>query len=224
MLYTEFHIGANPSYSVSDSRQTLSITSIFWDLGGVLLTNAWDHTERDQALAQFNIDPAEFNPRHQELVEGFEDGKVSLDDYLEHTIFYQPRTFSREELKQHIFSLSKSFPDRIQLVRDIVKSGKYLMGTINNESRELDIYRIETFGLRSIFSVFVSSCFVGMRKPDEAIYRCTLELTQKSPEECCFIDDRKENLVVPAKLGMRVIQAQTTQQMKDDLQKIGVAF
>lgn len=202
----------------------MAITTIFWDLGGVLLTNAWDHTERDHALAQFKIDPAEFNPRHQELVEGFESGTVSLDQYLDHTVFYRPRAFSREELKQHIFSLSKGFPDRIQLAQQIVKSGKYFMGTINNESRELDIYRIETFGLRSIFSVFVSSCFVGLRKPDEAIYRCALELTQKSPEECCFIDDRKENLAPVAKLGMKVIQAQTTQQMKDDFQKIGIVF
>ncbi len=202
----------------------MAITTIFWDLGGVLLTNAWDHTERDQALVQFKIDAAEFNSRHQVLVEGFESGEVSLDQYLDHTVFYQPQSFSREELKQHIFSLSKSFPDRIQLAQEIAKSGKYFMGTINNESRELDIYRIETFRLRAIFSLFVSSCFVGLRKPEEAIYRCALELTQKSPEECCFIDDRKENLAAPAKLGMKVIQAQTTQQMKDDLLKIGINF
>lgn len=202
----------------------MAITSIFWDLGGVLLTNAWDHAERDQALAKFKIDPAGFNPRHQELVESFEKGKVSLDEYLDHTIFYQSNPFSREELKQYIFSLSKSFPDRIQLAQDIAKSGKYFMGTINNESRELDIYRIEAFSLRSIFSVFVSSCFVGLRKPGEDIFRCALDLTQKSPQECCFIDDRKENLAAPAKLGMKVIQAQTTEQMKDDLKKIGIDF
>ena len=201
----------------------MSITSIFWDLGGVLLTNAWDHTEREQVLAQYKIDPLEFKARHEKVVAEFECGQITLDEYLDHTVFSSSRTFSREEFKRSMFSLSKLLPERLQVAQGLAQSGRYFMGTINNESRELDIYRIHTFGLRELFRIFVSSCFVGLRKPDESIYRCALELTQKSPEECCFIDDRKENLEAPAKLGMKVIQAQTTQQLKDELKKIGIS-
>jgi putative hydrolase of the HAD superfamily len=200
------------------------IASIFFDVGGVLLTNAWDHAERAQALARFKVDLKEFQPLHQDVVEKFECGEITLDQYLERTIFFRPRAFSPEQFKSCMFSLSQELAGRLELVKGLAKSGKVFMGTINNESRELNAYRIQTFGLRQLFSVFVSSCYVGLRKPNESIYRCALDLTQRVPEECCFIDDREENLVPAAKLGMRVIQARSTEQIKKDLSGMGVTW
>jgi putative hydrolase of the HAD superfamily len=200
------------------------IASIFFDVGGVLLTNAWDHAERAQALARFKVDLKEFQPLHQDVVEKFECGEITLDQYLERTIFFRPRTFSPEQFKSCMFSLSQALAGRLELAMSLAKSGKVFMGTINNESRELNAYRIQTFGLRQLFSVFVSSCYVVLRKPNESIYRCALEVTQKVPEECCFIDDREENLVPAAKLGMRVIQARSTEQIKKDLAGMGVTW
>jgi putative hydrolase of the HAD superfamily len=200
------------------------IASIFFDVGGVLLTNAWDHAERAQALARFKVDLKEFQPLHQDVVEKFECGEITLDQYLERTIFFRPRTFSPEQFKSCMFSLSQALAGRLELAKGLAKSGKLFMGTINNESRELNAYRIHTFGLRQLFSVFVSSCYVGLRKPNESIYRCALELTQRVPKECCFIDDREENLVPAAKLGMRVIQARSTEQIKKDLAGMGVTW
>jgi putative hydrolase of the HAD superfamily len=107
------------------------------------------------------------------------------------------------------------------LARELAKSGKYFMSTINNESLELNLYRIQSFGLRDIFSLFVSSCFVGLRKPEEGIYRLALELTQKPAEECCFLDDRPLNLETAACLGMRTIQVQNAAQVKAELGKLG---
>jgi putative hydrolase of the HAD superfamily len=123
-----------------------------------------------------------------------------------------------------MLSLSKPKPDSLQLGRELSRSGKYLMSTINNESKELNLYRIQTFGLREIFSLFVSSCFVGLRKPEEGIYRLALEITQRPPEECCFIDDRQLNLDSASRLGMQVIQMKTADQLRADLQKLGVAL
>jgi putative hydrolase of the HAD superfamily len=200
------------------------IASIFFDVGGVLLTNAWDHAERAQALARFKVDLKEFQPLHQDVVEKFECGEITLDQYLERTIFFRPRTFSPEQFKSCMFSLSQALAGRLELAMSLAKSGKVFVGTINNESRELNAYRIQTFGLRQLFSVFVSSCYVGLRKPNESIYRCALELTQRVPKECCFIDDREENLVPAAKLGMRVIQARSTEQIKKDLAGMGVTW
>jgi putative hydrolase of the HAD superfamily len=200
------------------------IASIFFDVGGVLLTNAWDHAERAQALARFKVDLKEFQPLHQDVVEKFECGEITLDQYLERTIFFRPRTFSPEQFKSCMFSLSQALAGRLELAMSLAKSGKVFVGTINNESRELNAYRIQTFGLRQLFSVFVSSCYVGLRKPNESIYRCALDLTQRVPEECCFIDDREENLVPAAKLGMRVIQARSTEQIKKDLAGMGVTW
>ena len=198
------------------------IHAIFWDVGGVLLTNAWDHNERAQALQHFHLDQEEFQARHEMVVSSFERGKISLDEYLDRTIFYTARPFTREQFRDFMFSLSRPVTDVLAFARALADSGKYFMGTINNESRELNDYRIQKFGLREIFRVFVSSCFVGLRKPESGIYRLAIEITQINPEQCCFIDDRSLNLECAAKLGMHTIQMQTPDQLRKDLENLGV--
>jgi putative hydrolase of the HAD superfamily len=199
-----------------------TIHAIFWDVGGVLLSNAWDHTERAAALEHFHLDDKEFHARHETVVSPFERGEISLDEYLDRTVFYCDRPFTRDEFRDYMFSLSQPKPEVLGFARALADSGKYFMGTINNESRELNLYRIEKFGLRGIFELFVSSCFVGLRKPEMGIYRLAIETTQINPEECCFIDDRAANLECAAKLGMRTIQMQTLEQLRGELGKIGV--
>jgi len=200
----------------------LRISAIFWDVGGVLLTNGWDRAQREKALEQFHLDREEFNDRHEMLVSSFERGKISLDEYLDRTIFYRSRPFTRDEFRQFMFALSQPKSDELALAQELSRSGKYLMSTINNESREMNLYRIEKFGLREIFDIFISSCFVGLRKPERDIYRLALEITQKVPAQCCFIDDRDLNLESAEKLGMQTIRMQTTEQLRQELRKLGV--
>jgi putative hydrolase of the HAD superfamily len=198
------------------------IRAIFWDVGGVLLSNAWDHTERSLALQHFHLDEEEFRDRHDAVVAAFERGEISLDEYLDRTVFYRTRSFTRAEFREYMFSLSRPMPEVLAFARGLATGGKYFMGTLNNESRELNLHRIEKFGLREIFRVFVSSCFVGLRKPESGIYRLAIEITQFDPEECCFIDDRAGNLESPAKMGMRTIQMQTVEQLRGELGRVGV--
>jgi putative hydrolase of the HAD superfamily len=122
------------------------ISALFWDVGGVLLSNAWDHEQRQQTLKQFGLndeDEAEFESRHEMLVSSFERGKISLQDYLERTIFYRPRPFTIEAFTQHMLSLSQPYPDTLRLAKELARSGKYLMSTLNNESKELNLFRIQ---------------------------------------------------------------------------------
>ncbi|MGA8270318.1 MAG: HAD family phosphatase [Candidatus Sulfotelmatobacter sp.] len=199
-----------------------AIRAIFWDVGGVLLTNAWDHTERAAALEHFRLNQKEFDARHEPLVSAFERGEISLDEYLDRAVFYCDRPFTRDEFRDYMYSLSQPMQEVLAFARALAESGKYFMGTINNESRELNLYRIEKYGLREIFRLFVSSCFVGLRKPESGIYRLAVEITQINPEECCFIDDRALNLECAAKLGMRTIQMQAIAQLREELGKLGV--
>jgi putative hydrolase of the HAD superfamily len=199
-----------------------SIRALFWDVGGVLATNAWDRTERGKALDHFHLDPIEFHDRHEMLVSSFERGKITLDDYLDRTVFYRERPFSKDEFKAYMFALSQPFADVLEFAQALAGSGKYFMGTINNESRELNLYRIEKFGMRHMFEVFVSSCFVGFRKPEVDIYRLALEITQIPAQESCFIDDRPLNLDTAAKLGMQTVQMQSLAQLRADLEKLGI--
>jgi putative hydrolase of the HAD superfamily len=198
------------------------VATLFWDVGGVLLTNAWDHDERALAFERFHLDKTDFETRHQAVVVEFEQGKVSLDEYLGQTVFHQPRAFTREDFKAYMLSLSKPKPEVLELAHAL--ANRYLMATINNESRELNEYRIRQCGLLQIFDLFVSSCYVGLRKPDEKIYRLALDLIQKSPEECCFIDDRPANIEAAAKVGMRTVLMRGLGPLKEGLQKLGVAM
>jgi len=199
-----------------------SIRAIFWDVGGVLLTNAWDRNERTKALDHFHVDPEEFHDRHELVVSSFERGKITLNEYLARTVFYEPRSFTVDTFCDYMFSLTQPFPEVLEFAQSLTDSGKYLMGTINNESRELNNFRIEKFGLRKIFRVFISSCFVGLRKPERDIYRVALEITQFPADQCCFIDDRSLNLECAAQLGMHTIHMQSLEQLRANLAKLGV--
>lgn len=199
-----------------------TIRALFWDVGGVLLTNAWDHTQRSQALKHFQLEEEEFRDRHEMVVSSFERGKITLDEYLDRTVFYRPRPFTRETFRDYMYSLSRPLPGMLEFAHSLADSGNCFMATINNESRELNYYRMETFKLRKAFRIFVSSCFVGLRKPEAGIYQLALEITQIPAEECCFIDDRALNLECAAKLGMHTIEMDSLQQLRADLEKLGV--
>jgi putative hydrolase of the HAD superfamily len=198
------------------------ISALFFDVGGVLLSNAWDRAQRMSALEHFQLDEIEFDDRHEMLASSFERGKISLNEYMDRTVFYRPRPFTRNAFRDYLFSLSQPNREVLDLARQLAESGRYLMSTINNESTELNLYRIEQFGLRALFTLFVSSCFVGLRKPEEGIYRLALEITQKLPEQCCFIDDRALNLESAQRLGMQVIRMEDVAQLRAELEKLGV--
>jgi putative hydrolase of the HAD superfamily len=199
-----------------------TIRALFWDVGGVLLTNAWDHTQRSQALKHFHLEEEEFRDRHEMVVSSFERGKITLDEYLDRTVFYRPRPFTRDAFRDYMYSLSQPIPGMLEFAQSLSGSGNYFMATINNESRELNYQRMEKFGLRKTFRLFVSSCFVGLRKPEAGIYQLALEITQIPAKECCFIDDRALNLECAAKLGMYTLEMDTLQQLRADLDKLGV--
>ena len=199
-----------------------AIRAIFWDVGGVLLTNAWDRTQRTAALEHFHLDEEEFHDRHEMVVSSFERGKITLDEYLDRTVFYRMRPFTREAFRDYMYALSQPLPGVLGFAQALTDSSKYFMGTINNESRELNYYRIEKYGLRKIFRLFISSCFVGFRKPERDIYRLALETTQIPADQCCFIDDRELNLECAVKLGMQTIQMQQLDQLRRDLAKLSV--
>jgi putative hydrolase of the HAD superfamily len=200
----------------------MPVTTIFFDIGGVLLTDGWGHTSRRAAAEQFGLDWEEYAERHEKVAHAIETNRLSLDEYLRRTIFYRPRSFSRDEFRKYIFAQSHPHLETIEIARHLAASQKYFMGTINNESRELNNFRIEKFGLRKIFGLFVSSCYVGLRKPERDIYRLALEITQFPADKCCFIDDRALNLECAAQLGMHTIQMQSLDQLKTDLKKLDV--
>ena len=198
------------------------ITTLFWDVGGVLLTNGWDREARRRAAEQFHLDWEEFEDRHDLVVADFEKGLLTLDEYLRRTVFYRSRAFSQDDFKTSIFTQSQPLPEVLALVERLASSGKYLMATLNNESLELNLYRIEQFRLRDYFVAFFSSCFLGVKKPERGIYRLASQITQRALEECLFIDDRALNLECAQLLGMRTVHYQNPAQLRRELQEHGI--
>jgi putative hydrolase of the HAD superfamily len=199
------------------------IDTLFWDIGGVLLTNGWDRHARRRAATQFNLDWEEFQDRHDLAFPGFDAGHTSLDEYLDRTLFYRHRPFTREEFSAFMYAQSQEYPDSRAILHSLARSGKYFIGAINNEPLELNQYRIETFRLRQDFQVFFSSCYLHSRKPEELIFKVALAVTQRPASQCLFIDDRPLNLENPRRLGMHAIHFQNAEQLRSELQSFGVA-
>ncbi len=201
-----------------------NVTALFWDVGGVILSNGWDRAARAAAAKKFGLDWEDFQDRHELVSPAFETGHITLDTYLQRTVFYRKRTFTPAEFTDFIFSQSNEFPESRAVLAGVAATGKYLLATINNEPLELNERRILQFNLRREFKAFFSSCYLGVRKPDEGIYKLALEVTQRSPEECVFIDDRELNLECARQLRMRTIHFQNAAQLRQDLAANGVTF
>lgn len=198
------------------------ITTLFWDIGGVILTNGWDHDSRMEAAQTFGLDWEEFRERHDLSFPAFDAGQISLNQYLDRTIFYRPRPFTCEEFTAFMFAQSKEYPETRAILSALARSGKYFIAAINNEPLELNQYRIEAFRLRDDFQAFFTSCYLNARKPEETIYRIALEVSQREPAKCVFIDDRSLNLENPRRLGMNVVHYQSAPQLASDLKSFGV--
>ena len=199
------------------------ISTIFFDIGGVILTNGWDRDARREAAQAFQLDWEDFQDRHDLSFPAFDAGQITLNQYLDRTLFYRTRSFTREEFTAFMFAQSREFPETRAILSALARSGKYLIGAINNEPLELNQYRIEAFQLRHDFQLFFSSCYLNARKPEEAIYRIALQVTQRAPESCVFIDDRALNLENPRRLGMNVVHHQNAPQLRQELQTLGIA-
>jgi putative hydrolase of the HAD superfamily len=179
--------------------------ALFLDIGGVLLTNGWDRALRKKIADFFQIDYAEMDSRHQFIFDTFEIGKMSFDEYLGHVIFYLPRSFSLEEIKQYIFNVAHAYDEMIALIKEIKHQYGLKVGVVSNEGKELAIDRIHRFGLDSFIDFFIISSFVHLRKPDCDIYRLALDIAQVSASQVVYIEDRQLLVTVAQGLGISSI-------------------
>jgi putative hydrolase of the HAD superfamily len=201
----------------------MTFTHLFFDIGGVLGTNAWDHEQRRLAVRKFALEEASFDERHEEAVGTWESGGMSLEEYLRCTVFYRPRAFTPDEFTAFMRGLSAPFPESIALVRALARSGRWRLATLNNESAELNEFRLRHFQLTDVFGAFFSSCWLGALKPARRIYELALALSQADPAASLFIDDRERNLDTARALGMTALQYTDAERLRADLAALGVA-
>ncbi|MBG6234294.1 putative hydrolase of the HAD superfamily [Pedobacter sp. CAN_A7] len=195
------------------------IKVLFFDVGGVLLNNGWGHQSRKLAAEQFGLHYEEMEVLHNFIFNVYEIGKITLDDYLDTVVFNHPRTFTRQEFKDFIFSQSVALPDFLPWLKEWKRTCGFRVISINNEGREINNYRIQNFGLHDCFDAFISSCEVGMRKPDPGIFSLAMGIAQVTPEECIYFDDRQMIIQTAQQLGIRSYHHQdflTTKQILEE--------
>jgi len=201
----------------------MDIRAIYWDVGGVLLTNGWDHEERRRVLAQFHVPVDEYESRHPEANDLWEKGELTDEAFLERTVFFKPRDFAPEQFLAAIRAESQWLPDGARSVlADLKSDGRFWLAALNNESGPLNRYRMETFGLDKYFDAFFCSAYLGMRKPDPRMFRAGVQMLNMRPEHCVFIDDRESNCKAAADVGLHAIPYRGEAALREALGALGV--
>jgi len=183
-------------------QHSAKITTLFLDIGGVLLSNGWDRAARKEAAKVFDLDIIELEERHHLTFDTYEEGKLTLDEYLTRIVFYEHRDFTRNDFKEFMYSRTTPYPEMIDLICKLKEHYKLKIAIVNNEGRELNEYRIRTFGIDKFVDFFISSCFVHFRKPDADIWRIALDIALVRPQEVLYIEDRAMFIHVAEGLGI----------------------
>ena len=186
-------------------KKAPAITCVFLDIGGVLLTNGWDHHARKRAATTFKLELAEIEDRHHLTFEPYEEGKLTLEEYLGRVVFYQKRPFSRAQFRRFMFAQSKPYPEMIELVAQLKVRHGLKIAVVSNEARELNAYRIRKFKLDEFVDFFISSCFVHARKPDADIFRLALDIAQVPARQVVYIENTPMFVQIAEGLGIRSI-------------------
>ncbi|MGD0351761.1 MAG: HAD family phosphatase [Verrucomicrobiota bacterium] len=186
-------------------KRSAPITALFLDIGGVLLTDGWDHHARKRATTTFKLELADMEDRHHLTFDTYEEGKLTLEEYLGRVVFYQKRPFTRAQFRRFMFAQSKPYPQMIELVRKLKAKYGLKIVVVSNEGRELNSHRIRKFKLNGFVDVFISSCFVHLRKPDADIFRLALDIAQAPARQAVYIENTPMFVQIAEGLGIRSI-------------------
>lgn len=204
--------------------ESTNITHLFLDIGGVLLTNGWDRHMRREASEKFDLDYDEVNERHHLTFDTYEEGELTLEEYLNRVVFYEDRSFTKEDFRAFMYAQSQPKQDMIDCVKDLKASYDLKVAAISNEGRELTVYRIKKFQLGVFVDFFISSCFVHFRKPDVRLYQLALDCAQVSPDHGIYIDDRAMFVDVAVGLGLHGIHHTDCASTRAALQTYGLTL
>jgi putative hydrolase of the HAD superfamily len=199
-----------------------SVTTLFVDIGGVLLTGGWSHEFRRLAVKEFNLDSEEIEIRHSMTFETFEIGKLTIDEYLYLVVFYQQRPFTRAQFQEFMFARSESDPKMISLIRQLKAKYGLKIIVVSNESRELNAHRIQKFRLNEFVDSFISSCYVGLRKPDADIFRLALDVAQVTAEQVLYIENTQMFVQIAEVMGIRGIWHTDYKSTREKLASFGL--
>ncbi len=202
-----------------------TIKTIFWDLGGVILTNGWDLHQRTHVLASLGVDLPAYEAVHDRVNYYWERGLINAHDFFEQTVLKtNPQLgLTFEHLWKLVCAESRLLhPECFDILQALKATGNYRLATLNNESKELNEYRLDTFALRDRFDYFICSGYVHEMKPLPDIYRVATDISGHRPQETLLIDDKQENCDAAISLGMQAIRFELPTQLRSALLQHGI--
>ncbi len=204
------------------TEKSVPVTTLFLDIGGVMLSNGWGHVSRQLAAEKFNLDLSELEERHHLTFVTYEEGKLTLKEYLNRVVFYQKRTFTHDQFKEFMYAQSTPNKEMIDFILKLKEQNKLKIAVVNNEARELNEYRIKKFKLNQFVDFYISSCFVHFRKPDADIFRIALDIAQIPPEHVVYIENTQMFVNVARDLGIRSILHIDYKSTRSELSSLGL--
>jgi putative hydrolase of the HAD superfamily len=204
--------------------KSVQVTTLFLDIGGVMLSNGWGHVSRKLAAETFYLNYDDMQSRHKLIMVTYELGKLTLAEYLMQVVFYEKRDFTLDQFRDFMFTQTTPHTDMIGFIKQLKEKYKLKIAVINNEGRELNDYRIKKFQLNSFVDFFISSCFVHLRKPDADIFRLALDIAQVKAEHAVYIEDLQLFVDVAMDLGIRSIRHKNYLSTKNALAEMGLTI
>ena len=186
-------------------KNSVPIRTLFMDIGGVLLSDGWDHRARKRAVKRFKLEPVEMETRHQMIFDTYEEGKLTEEQYLDHVVFFRRRPFTRAEFRKFMFAQSTPYTDMLALVRDLKAKYRLKIIAVSNEARVLNDYRVQKFKLDDIVDAYISSCYVHLRKPDADIFRLALDVAHTPAQQVAYVENTPMFVGIAASLGIRSV-------------------
>jgi len=202
-----------------------SIRTVFWDVGGVILTNGWDLTQRTRVLSRLGVDLEAYEEIHERVNYYWERGLINAEDFFMQTVLRtNPKlNLTFDLLWPQVCAESKVLhAECLDILAELKEQRKFRLATLNNESRELNEHRLNAFKLRSLFDYFICSGYVHEMKPNPGIYRSAIDISGYAPERALFIDDKPENCEAAISLGMQAIWFQSPLQLRQELAQRGI--
>ena len=100
--------------------------------------------------------------------------------------------------------------------------GNYRVALLSNQNDEAHTLFEKKFGLPKLFDGQIVSGRVGVKKPDEKIFRILLQNFNEKPEKTIFIDDAVENVDAAKKFGIGAIHFVSIPELVKDLRNRGI--
>jgi putative hydrolase of the HAD superfamily len=92
-------------------KTATAITCVVRDIGGVLLTDGWDHHACKRAATIFTLGLAEMEDRHHVTFDTYEEGTPAREEYVERVVCYQQRPFTQAQFRRFMLA-TRNLPPR----------------------------------------------------------------------------------------------------------------